>query len=255
MSAIGEESVLEVRHWTETLFSFKTTREPSFRFVSGQFTMIGLQVHARPLLRAYSIASAPYDDHLEFLSIKVPDGPLTSRLQHIRAGDRVLVGRKPTGTLLIHDLLPGRNLFLLATGTGLAPFMSIIRDPDTYGRFEKIVIVHGCRMIAELAYCDVIKALPEHPIFEDIDDRLLYYPIISREPFRNRGRITELLTSNRFFDELGLAPLDAAHDRVLMCGNEGLVTDVRSILESSGFGESSHTRQAEFAVEKAFVQR
>jgi ferredoxin--NADP+ reductase len=252
---MGEESVLEVRHWTDTLFSLKTTRDPSFRFVSGQFTMIGLEVNARPLLRAYSIASAPYDDHLEFLSIKVVDGPLTSRLQHIRAGDRILVGRKPTGTLLIHDLLPGRTLFLLATGTGLAPFMSIIRDPDTYSRFEKVVLVHGCRMIAELAYCDVIKALPEHPIFENIDDRLLYYPIVSREPFRNRGRITELLMSDRFFAELGIAPLDAEHDRVLMCGNEGLITDMRGILESSGFGESSHTKLGQFAVEKAFVQR
>jgi ferredoxin--NADP+ reductase len=255
MSAMGEESVLEVRHWTDTLFSFKTTRDPSFRFVSGQFTMIGLEVNARPLLRAYSIASAPYDDHLEFLSIKVADGPLTSRLQHIRAGDRILIGRKPTGTLLIHDLLPGRTLFLLATGTGLAPFMSIIRDPDTYSRFDKVVLVHGCRMIAELAYCDVIKALPEHPIFEDIDDRLLYYPIVSREPFRNRGRITELLTSERFFAELGIAPLDAEHDRVLMCGNEGLITDVRDILESSGFDEAAHNRLGRFAVEKAFVQR
>jgi ferredoxin--NADP+ reductase len=255
MSAMEEERVLEVRHWTDTLFSFKTTRDPSFRFVSGQFTMIGLEVNARPLLRAYSIASAPYDDHLEFLSIKVADGPLTSRLQHIRAGDRILIGRKPTGTLLIHDLLPGRTLFLLATGTGLAPFMSIIRNPDTYSRFGKVVLVHGCRMIAELAYCDVIKALPEHPIFEDIDDRLLYYPIVSREPFRNRGRITELLTSERFFAELGIAPLDAEHDRVLMCGNEGLITDVRDILESSGFDEAAHNRLGRFAVEKAFVQR
>lgn len=255
MSAMAEESVLQVRHWTDSLFSFTTTRDPSFRFVSGQFTMIGLQVNERPLLRAYSIASAPYDDHLEFLSIKVPDGPLTSRLQHIKTGDRILVGRKATGTLLIHDLLPGRNLFLLATGTGLAPFMSILRDPETYGRFDKVVLVHGCRMIAELAYSDVIKALPEHPIFEDIDDRLLYYPIVTREPFRNRGRITDLLTSERFFTELGIATLDAAHDRVLMCGNEGLITDMRGILETSGFGESSHSKQAEFAVEKAFVRR
>ncbi len=134
MSALGEESVLEVRHWTDTLFSFKTTRNPSFRFVSGQFTMIGLEVDARPLLRAYSIASAPYEDYLEFLSIKVPNGPLTSGSSIFKQGDRILVGRKATGTLLIHDLLPGRNLYLLATGTGLAPFLSIIRDPETYSR-------------------------------------------------------------------------------------------------------------------------
>lgn len=174
MSALGEERVLDVHHWTDTLFSFKTTRHPSFRFTSGQFTMIGFEVDERPLLRAYSIASAPYDDYLEFLSIKIPNGPLTSRLQHIREDDRILVGRKPTGTLLIHDLLPGRNLYLLATGTGLAPFMSIIRDPETFGRFERIVLIHGCRMIAELAYANVIKDLPENPLFEDIDDRLLY---------------------------------------------------------------------------------
>jgi ferredoxin--NADP+ reductase len=255
MSALAEERVLEVRHWTDTLFSFKTTRDPSFRFTSGQFTMIGLEVDSRPLLRAYSIASAHYEDHLEFFSIKVPDGPLTSRLQHIRDDDRILVGRKATGTLVIQDLKPGRNLFLLATGTGLAPFMSIIRDPDTYDRFERVVLIHGCRMIAELAYADVVQGLPDHPLFEDIDDRLLYYPTVTREPFRNRGRITELLLSDRFYADLGVPALDAGDDRALLCGSEGLIADVRAILQARGLCEASHGEPGQFAVEKAFVSR
>ena len=176
MSAFNEEKVLAVHHWTDRLFTFKTTRDPALRFSNGHFTMIGLKVNNKPLLRAYSIVSANYEDHLEFLSIKVPDGPLTSRLQHVKAGDMVIVGRKPTGTLLIDYLLPGRRLFLLSTGTGLAPFMSIVRDPDTYNKFEQIVLVHGVRQKDELAYHDLlVEHLPSHEFLgEMVSNQLIY---------------------------------------------------------------------------------
>ena len=197
MSNLAFETVLEVHHWNESLFSFKTTRSPGLRFHNGHFVMIGLQAEGKPLLRAYSIASANYEEHLEFLSIKVPDGPLTSRLQHLKPGDQLIVGQKPVGTLVIDDLNDGRNLYLLATGTGLAPFMSIIRDPDTYERFDKVVLVHGVRTVSELAYSDYIREeLPKQEyIGELVQGRLLYYPTVTREPYRNRGRLTDLMHS------------------------------------------------------------
>src|SRR3954462_13824894 len=219
MSAFNEERVLEVHHWTDRLFTFKTTRDASLRFSNGHFTMIGLRVDGKPLLRAYSIVSANYEDHLEFLSIKVPDGPLTSRLQHIRVGDTVVVGRKPTGTLVLDYLLPGKRLYLLSTGTGRAPFMSIIRDPDTYERFEQIVLVHGVRQVDELAYHDVLtEHLPAHEFLGDmVQSKLRYYPTVTREHYRNRGRITELIETGKLFDDLRLPLLDPVHDRVMIC--------------------------------------
>ena len=212
MSNLAFETVLEVHHWNESLFSFKTTRSPGLRFHNGHFVMIGLQAEGKPLLRAYSIASANYEEHLEFLSIKVPDGPLTSRLQHLKPGDQLIVGQKPVGTLVIDDLNDGRNLYLLATGTGLAPFMSIIRDPDTYERFDKVVLVHGVRTVSELAYSDYIREeLPKQEyIGELVQGRLLYYPTVTREPYRNRGRLTDLMHSGKLFEDLGLPALDAA---------------------------------------------
>src|ERR1700742_4855259 len=166
MSTLHSEEVTSVRHWTESLFSFTTTRDAGFRFQNGQFAMIGLEVNGRPLLRAYSMASANYEENLEFFSIKVQDGPLTSRLQHLKVGDTILVGRKPTGTLLTSNLLPGKHLYLLATGTGLAPFMSLIKDPDVYDLYEKVVLIHGCRGVAELAYQDIIiNELPNNEFF------------------------------------------------------------------------------------------
>ena len=191
MSAFNEERVLSVHHWTDRLFSFTTTRDTAMRFSNGHFTMIGLRVNDKPLLRAYSIASANYEDHLEFLSIKVEAGPLTSRLQHIQVGDTIIVGRKPTGTLVIDYLLPGKRLYLLATGTGLAPFMSIVRDPVTYERFEKIVLVHGVRLVDELAYHDLlVDKLPSHEFLGDmVSSQMLYYPTVTREEYRHRGRI------------------------------------------------------------------
>ncbi|RYY95256.1 MAG: ferredoxin--NADP reductase, partial [Comamonadaceae bacterium] len=195
MAAFDTEHVLSVHHWNDTLFSFKTTRRPSLRFESGHFVMIGLEVNGKPLLRAYSVASAAYEEHLEFLSIKVPDGPLTSRLQHLKVGDPVLVGNKPTGTLVLPDLRPGRSVFLFATGTGLAPFMSLVRDPEIYERFERVVLVHGVRYVSELAYAQYLQEdLPHHELVGEAARRqLLYHPTVTREPFRNQGRLTGLI--------------------------------------------------------------
>ena len=206
MSQLFESRVLAVHHWTDTLFSLVTTRDEGFRFDSGQFTMIGLREEGRPLLRAYSMVSAPYDEHLEFLSIKVPDGKLTSKLRHLREGDSLVVGRKPTGTLVAHHLRPGRNLFLLSTGTGLAPFMSLIKDPSLYEQFESVVLTHTCREVAELAYRDQLEGgLHAHPLLGDeIKNKLRYYPTVTREPFRTEGRITTLIESGQLFRDLDL---------------------------------------------------
>ncbi|WP_348754148.1 ferredoxin--NADP reductase, partial [uncultured Aquincola sp.] len=201
MSAFHEEKVLSVHHWTDRLFTFTTTRDAGLRFSNGHFTMIGLRVNGKPLLRAYSIVSPNYEEHLEFLSIKVPDGPLTSRLQHIQVGDTVIVGKKPTGTLLIDYLLPGKRLYLVGTGTGLAPFMSIIRDPATYEKFEQVVLIHGVRQKDELAYHDLVTDhLPKHEFLgEMISQQLLYYPTVTRESYKNMGRVTDLMVSGKLF--------------------------------------------------------
>ena len=207
MSNLNTETVTSVRHWNETLFSFTTSRDPGFRFKNGHFTMIGLeQDGGRPLLRAYSIASANYEEELEFFSIKVPDGPLTSRLQKIQPGDKIYVSRKPTGTLVADHLLPGKRLWLLSTGTGLAPFLSIIKDPEIYEKFDQVILTHGVRYTSELAYRDVIEnELPDNEFFGDIiRDQLLYYPTVTREPYRNKGRLTDLMTSGKLFDDLEL---------------------------------------------------
>jgi ferredoxin/flavodoxin---NADP+ reductase len=258
MSAYTQETVLSVRHWTDSLFSFTTTRSPSFRFSNGQFTMMGLETDGgRPLVRAYSMASPNYEDTLEFFSIKVPDGPLTSRLQHIKQSDRILVSKKPTGTLVVDNLLPGRILYLLSTGTGLAPFMSIIRDPETYERYEKIVLVHGCRQVAELAYGERITAdLPRDELIgEYVRDKLVYYPTVTREPFHNRGRVTDLITSGQLFRDVGLPSLDAAQDRAMLCGSPQMLKDMRAVLDERGFIEGSVSEPGTFVVEKAFVER
>jgi ferredoxin--NADP+ reductase len=256
MSAFYEETVLSVHHWTDKLFSFTCTRDPTFRFKSGQFSMIGLMVQAKPLLRAYSMVSAHWQEHLEFLSIKVPDGPLTSRLQHITVGDKVLIGRKPVGTLLAETLLPGRNLYLLGTGTGLAPFMSLIQDPDTYVPFERVIVAHGVREIAELAYDADIEALREHELLGEFTaEKLMYYPTVTREPFRNQGRITDLMFSGKLPAGLGLPPVDRTHDRVMLCGSPGLLADFDAWFERGGWAEGTNTRQGEYVIEKAFVEK
>ncbi len=255
MSAFIDARVLSVHHWTDRLFSFTTTRDAALRFSNGHFTMIGLRVNDKPLLRAYSIASPNYEDHLEFLSIKVEDGPLTSRLQHIQPGDSIVVGRKPTGTLVVDYLLPGKRLYLFSTGTGLAPFMSIIRDPESYEKFEQIILVHGVRTVGELAYHDVIlQHLPNHEFLGDmIAGQLLYYPTVTREDFRNVGRVPDLIESGKLFADLDVPPLDAAHDRAMICGSPAMLKDLRHLLESRGFKEGNTTRQGDFVIERAFA--
>ena len=258
MSAFLEETVLSVHHWTDRLFSFTTTRDTALRFSNGHFTMIGLrQDNGKPLLRAYSIVSANYEEHLEFLSIKVQDGPLTSRLQHIKVGDKIVVGRKPTGTLLIDYLLPGKNLYLLGTGTGVAPFLSVARDPATYEQFEKVVLVHGVREVAELAYHDyLMHELPNHEFLgEMVTNQLLYYPTVTREPFRNQGRMTDLLEAGKIEADLGLSKLDPANDRVMLCGSPAMLRDLKHMLEKRGFIEGNTTKPGDFVVERAFVEQ
>jgi ferredoxin--NADP+ reductase len=258
MSAFLEETVLSVHHWTDRLFSFKTTRDETLRFSNGHFTMIGLRLEGgKPLLRAYSIVSANYEDHLEFLSIKVQDGPLTSRLQHIQVGDKIVVGKKPTGTLLIDYLLPGKNLYLFGTGTGVAPFLSIVRDPETYERFEKVILVHGVRQVAELAYHDYLsQELPAHEFLgEMVSAQMLYYPTVTREPFRTQGRIPELIQSGKMQADLGLPTFDPAHDRAMLCGSPAMLRELKELLEARGFMEGNTTKPGDFVVERAFVEQ
>ncbi|WP_338666107.1 ferredoxin--NADP reductase [Pararoseomonas sp. SCSIO 73927] len=257
MSAFHEAEVLEVRHWTDRLFSFRCTREPGFRFLAGQFAMIGLVVDGKPLLRAYSVASPPWEETLEFLSIKVQDGPLTSRLQNIRVGDTVLVNRKPVGTLLLDNLLPGKNLWFLSTGTGLAPFMSLIREPEAYDRFEKVIVTHTVRDVEELAYREYITGeLMQHEFLgEMVREKLVYYPSVTRQDFPTRGRITELMDSGRIYADLGLPPLSPENDRVMLCGSPEMLADTKARLEALGMKEGSAHEPAHFVVERAFVDK
>jgi ferredoxin--NADP+ reductase len=257
MSAFNEERVLSVHHWTDKLFTSTTTRDPALRFSNGHFTMIGLRVNNKPLLRAYSIVSANYEDHLEFLSIKVPDGPLTSRLQHIKVGDTVIVGRKPTGTLLIDYLLPGKRLYMLSTGTGLAPFMSIVRDPETYEKFDQVILVHGVREVDELAYHDLlVEHLPNHEFLgELVSSKLRYYPTVTREQYRNMGRVTELIENGKIFEDLQVPPLDPATDRVMICGSPAMLRDLKAMLEKRSFKEGNTSIPGDFVIERAFAEQ
>jgi ferredoxin--NADP+ reductase len=258
MAAFNTERVTSVHHWNDTLFSFKTTRDPALRFHNGHFVMIGLEVEGKPLLRAYSIASANYEEHLEFLSIKVQDGPLTSRLQHLKEGDSILVSRKPVGTLIVDDLMPGKNLYLFGTGTGLAPFMSIIKDPEVYDRFEKVVLVHGVRWVSELAYADFItNELPANEFIGDIiAEKLIYYPTVTREPFRNQGRITDLIENGKLCADIGLPQLNRETDRAMLCGSPHMLNDISAMLDVRGFRVSPHTGDpGDYVVERAFVEK
>jgi len=257
MSLATQETVLSVRHWNDTLMSFTTTRDRGLRFKNGHFVMIGLEVEGKPLMRAFSFASANYEEHLEFYSIKVPDGPLTSRLSHIKPGDAILVGKRPTGTLVLNTLTPGKRLYLLATGTGLAPFMSIIRDPETYERYEHVIVAHGVRTISELGYSEYIKNdLREHELVgEYVQKQLHYYPTVTREAFENQGRLTHLLESSKLCSDLGLPALDPEHDRVMMCGSASMLTDLTNMLDSRGFKEGSSHEPAQYTIERAFVEK
>jgi ferredoxin--NADP+ reductase len=258
MAAIATERVTHVHHWNESLFSFRTTRDPGFRFENGHFVMLGLPIDGRPLLRAYSIASPNWEEHLEFLSIKVPNGPLTSRLQNLAVGDEVLVSRKPTGTLVLHDLKPGRHLYLLGTGTGLAPFMSIIQDPETYERFEKIVVAHGVRKVSDLAYTQFITEELQHHewLGEQVRKKLIYHPTVTREQFRIRGRITDQIADGSLATLVGLPPLDPAQDRFMLCGSPGMLHDTRALLDARGFSVSPHIGEpGDYVIERAFVEK
>jgi ferredoxin/flavodoxin---NADP+ reductase len=258
MAAFNVERITEVHHWNDTLFSFKCTRDPGLRFKNGQFVMIGLEVNGKPLMRAYSIASANYEDHLEFFSIKVQDGPLTSILQKIQVGDELLVSKKPTGTLVLDDLLPGKHLYMLSTGTGLAPFLSLIRDPETYERFEKVVLIHGVRQVNELAYQQLIEEhLPNDEIFaEMVKDKLVYYPTVTREPFRNQGRLTDLIKSGKLFDDIGIPRFNPADDRAMICGSPTMLDDSAALLDEHGLRISPRMGDpADYVIERAFVEK
>ena len=251
------ETVLEVHHWNDTLFSFKTTRDAGFRFKNGHFIMIGLpRENGRPLMRAYSIASPNYEEYLEFFSIKVQDGPLTSRLQKIQPGDKIICSKKPTGTLVIDDLLPGKNLYLISTGTGLAPFMSIIQDPQTYEDFDKVILTHGVRYTSELAYADLIASLPEHEYLgELIKGKLIYYPTVTREEFHTNGRITDLMVSGKLFTDIGLPAFDRETDRFMVCGSPSMLKDTCAILDGAGLEEAKRGNQGHYVIERAFVEQ
>ena len=256
MTQLSRQSVTSVHHWNDSLFSFSTTRDSGLRFENGHFVMVGMEVAGKPLLRAYSIASANYEEELEFLSIKVPDGPLTSRLQNIRVGDELLVSRKPTGTLVAEHLLDGKHLYLISTGTGLAPFISIVQDPAVYERFDKIILTHGVRKVSDLAYRQFIEEdLPNNEFFGDqVRQKLLYYPTVTREPFQNQGRLTSLMESGKLFRDLGLPEPETASDRFMLCGSPSMLKDTTRILDGWGFQESRQGIRSEYVIERAFVE-
>ncbi|MFC0667239.1 ferredoxin-NADP reductase [Azotobacter chroococcum] len=258
MSNLNVERVLSVHHWNDTLFSFKTTRNPGLRFENGQFVMIGLEAEGRPLMRAYSIASPNYEEHLEFFSIKVQNGPLTSRLQHLKEGDQLMVSRKPTGTLVTGDLLPGKHLYMLSTGTGLAPFMSLIQDPEVYERFERVVLIHGVRQVSELAYQQFItEHLPQNEYFGDaVREKLIYYPTVTRESYRNQGRLTDLMRSGKLFEDIGLPPLNPQDDRAMICGSPSMLDESCDVLDSFGLKISPRMGEpGDYLIERAFVEK
>lgn len=258
MSSFATETVTSVQHWNDTLFSFRTTRDQGFRFINGQFVMIGLEVEGRPLMRAYSIASANHEEFLEFFSIKVQDGQLTSRLQHLKVGDPVIMSKKPTGTLVLRDLKPGNRLFLFATGTGLAPFMSLVHDVEMYESFDKIILMHGVRWKNELAYKDYLEnELPNNEYLgELVREKLIYYPAVTREPFVHHGRLTNLIRSGELFNHIGEAPLDPSTDRAMICGSPAMLNDTSTMLNDYGFQISPRQGEAgDYVIERAFVEK
>ncbi len=254
--ALLKEKVTEIHHWTDKTFSFKTTRDMSFRFKNGEFAMIGLEIDGKPLLRAYSVVSPNHEDHLEFLSIKVPNGPLTSKLQHIKVDDEIIINSKPTGTLVCDYLLPGRNLFLFSTGTGLAPFMSIVRDPETYEKFEKIILTHTVRTSKELAYKDLLSNLNNDEIYSEVTrNNFIYFNTVTREKWDNEGRITDWIKENTLWKKVGVEGFKPEIDRVMICGSEEMTFDLKKIFEKLGSKEGSTKVQGGFVIEKAFAEK
>ncbi|MCP2039865.1 ferredoxin--NADP+ reductase [Neisseria sp. HSC-16F19] len=257
MAAFNTQTVLSVHHWTDAYFTFTCTRDESLRFENGQFVMVGLMVDGKPLMRAYSVASANWEEHLEFFSIKVQNGPLTSRLQHLKVGDEVLISKKPTGTLIVSDLNPGKNLYLLSTGTGLAPFLSVTRDPDIYEQFEKVILVHGVRYKQDLAYYEhFTQDLPNHEYLgETVREKLIYYPVVSREPYVHQGHLTDLMRSGKLFEDIGLPKINPAHDRAMICGGPGMLKDTCAALNDFGLQISPKLGQrGDYVIERAFVE-
>ena len=254
-ASLTHQEVVSVTHWTDRLFSFCVARPPSFRFRSGQFIMLGLFIDGKPLLRAYSIASPSWDDTLAFFSIKVPDGPLTARLQHINPGDKVLLGKKPTGTLTLDALTPARTLYMLSTGTGIAPFTSLIRDPETFEKFDNVVLTQTCRTVAELAYGNrVVSHLTDDPLIgELVAGRLIHSTSVTQDVYPCVGRITTRVESGQLFREIGRAPFDPAVDRVMICGSMAMLKDMAALVEARGFTEGSNAAPAEYVIEKAFA--
>ncbi len=257
MSTLYEEEVTWVHHWDDRLFSFKTSRHPGYRFKTGEFAMIGIEIEGKPLMRAYSFASANYADEFEFFSIKVQDGPLTSHLQNLQVGDTVLINSKSTGTLILDRLLPAKRLYLIATGTGLAPFLGIIRDPETYEAYEQVILTHGVRTVSALAYQDLIQnSLPQDEYLgEMVSEKLIYYPTVTREPYKTNGRLTQLIENGKMFTDLGVPEPTLEDDRFMICGSMMLNKDMIALLDERGFTESRRGEQAHYVVERAFVER
>lgn len=254
-SNVFAETVVSVKHYTDRLFSFRITRPQTFRFRSGEFVMIGLPNAEKPVFRAYSVASPAWDEELEFFSIKVPDGPLTSHLQKIVPGDTVLMRQKPTGTLVLDAVTPARRLFMISTGTGIAPFASLVRDPETYDKFDQVILTHTCREQAELAYgIELFENLKHDPLIgELVENRVTLYSTTTREESPRMGRITRLIEDARFYADLGISPLDPQQDRIMICGSMAMLNDVKSLVEGIGFVEGSNSEPGGFVVERAFV--
>jgi ferredoxin--NADP+ reductase len=254
-AGVFAETVLSVTHYTDRLFRFTMTRPQGFRFRSGEFAMIGLMVEGKPIFRAYSIASPAWADELEFFSIKVPDGPLTSHLQAIKPGDQVLMRKKPTGTLVLDALTPGKRLYMFSTGTGIAPFASLIRDPETYEKYEEVILTHTCREVAELKYgFDLVEEIRQDEMLNEIvGEKLRHYATVTREDYPFTGRITDLVANGKFFSDLGSPPIDPAVDRGMICGSSAMLKDTKELLEKAGLDEGANSRPAEFVIERAFV--
>ena len=254
-AGVFAETVLSVQHYTDRLFRFRMTRPAGFRFRSGEFAMIGLMVGDKPIYRAYSIASPSWDEELEFFSIKVPDGPLTSHLQQIKPGDTVLMRKKPTGTLVLDALTPGKRLYMFSTGTGIAPFASLIRDPETYEKFEDVILTHTCRDVAELKYGqDLVEEIRNDDMLNEIvGDKLRLYSTVTREDYPFKGRITDLIENGKLFSDLGVPPLNPEIDRGMICGSAAMLKDTKELLEKAGMQEGANNKPSEFVIERAFV--
>jgi len=254
--ALLKEKIIDIHHWTEKTFSFKTTRNMSFRFKNGEFAMIGLEIDGRPLLRAYSVVSPNHEDHLEFLSIKVPNGPLTSKLQYIKVDDEIIINSKPTGTLVCDYLLPGRNLYLFSTGTGIAPFMSIVRDPETFEKFEKVILTHTVRTAKELAYMEMLENLNQDEIYSHVTNgKFVYFNTVTREEWSRKGRITNWIKDNRLWDYINVDKFNPSNDRVMICGSESMTFELKKIFEDLGSTEGSTKIQGGLVIEKAFAEK